>query len=372
MPRRILPCFIALLLTLLLGMALFSPHDSSAPLVNQTSRQLLRIWSVSSLGGSDNWLKKQLRQFEKQHPGVMTYLRQVTPDALTAPDAVLPDLILYTPSTLTNPAELFAALSVPEHLSSALLQCGCWQGQQLALPLCWGGYVLAVDSRFDAAPAATPAPTSLLGQSYATPAPDASPQPYPYDAILAADTPLLTAPGSAMLILFDMLDPSLRPPLTDSALTQSEVYARFRSRQCASALLTSGQLTAFQALTAAGKGFACSAIVPERIITDQVLLASIVQGAEDSAAPELLAFLISRSAQQALTSQELHTVRTDLKLYASGVPAQLESAARQSLTALNAFVSSEDIAAASYLVSCGQSTIEQVLPQLTSPAYFPN
>lgn len=372
MRRRILPCFIALPLTLLLVMALFSPPTAPAPLVKQTSRQLLRIWSVSGLGGSDSWLKKQLRQFEKQNPGIMTYLRQVTPDAITAPDAVLPDLILYTPGTLSNPAELFASLALTEQVTSSLLQCGCWQEQQLALPLCWGGYVLAIDSRFDAAPTTTPAPTSLLGQSCETPAPDASPQPYPYDAILAADTPLLTASGSATLILCDMLDPSLRPPLTDSTLTQSEVYTRFRSRQCASALLTSGQLTAFQALTAAGKGFAHRVIVPDNIITDQVLLASIVRGAESSAAPELLAFLISRSAQQALTSQELHTVRTDLKLYTSSVPAQLESAARQSLTALNAFVSSEDIAAVSYLVSCGQSTIDQALPPLTSPAYFPD
>lgn len=372
MPRRILPCCIALLLTLLLGVALFSPAPSQAPLVKQTSRQLLRIWSVSSVGGSDSWLKKQLRQFEKQNPGVMTYLRQVTLDAVTEPDAVLPDLILYTPGTLSSPAEHFAALTPPDQVVSSLLQCGCWQDQQLALPLCWGGYVLAVDSRFDATPAATPAPTSLLGQSYATPDPDAAPHPYPYDAILAADTPLLTASGSATLILCDMLDPSLRPPLTDSILTQNEVYARFRSRHCASALLTSGQFTAFQALTAAGKGFSYSVIVPERIITDQVLLGSIVRGAEDSAAPQLLSFLISRNAQQALTSQELHTVRTDLKLYASGVPAQLESAARHSLSALNAFVSYEDIEAASHLVSCGQSTTDQFLPQLTASAYFPN
>ena len=107
------------------------------------------------------------------------------------------------------------------------------------------------------------------------------------------------------------------------------------------------------------------ALERKELTRDQVLLGSIVKGAEHSAAPQLLAFLTSQEAQQALTSQTLHTVRTDTKLYAAGVEGETESAARRSLTAINAFVSPQDVHIAAWQVYSGRlSMSEALLPLL--------
>lgn len=366
MRRRIpLVRLCALTLTVLLGLHFFAPDASSTPPLKDTAqRQLLRIWSVSSIGGSEAWLKKQLQRFEKQYPGVMTYLRTVSPEDLTDPDAVLPDLVLYTPGTLTQPQMLFLPLDDVPLLREELLQCGQAQGVQYGLPLCWGAYVLCIDSRVDTAPAATPAPTTLLGRAAPTPEVSSTPLPYPYEALQAEAVPLLSPAGCGTLSLCSLLEPDQRPALPEDTLSPAEVYARFRARQCASAMLTTGQVTAFSALTSAGKGFPFRTMVPGRIITDQVLLGSVVRGHEDSAAAALLSFLTGASAQQALPDQSLHTVRTDMTLYLSGVEAQVESAARRSLCTVNAYHTTERVSAAAYQVCTGQLPLEDALQSL--------
>lgn len=129
-------------------------------------------------------------------------------------------------------------------------------------------------------------------------------------------------------------------------------------------MLTTGQVTALSALTAAGKGFPFRTMVPDVIITDQVLLGSIVRGSEDSAAAALLAFLTGTSAQQALSAQSLHTVRHDLSLYPSGVEAQVTSAARRALIPLNAYHSPADAAATAHRVYTGQADLSSALAPL--------
>lgn len=355
----------ALTLTVLLGLRIFIPATPRAvPLKDTAPRQLLRIWNVSSIGGSDAWLKKQLQRFEKQHPGVMTYLRTVTPADLTDPDAVLPDLMLYTPGMLTDPQALFLPLEGAASLLEPLLACGQMQGVQYGLPLCWGAYVLCIDSRVDAEPAHTPAPTTLLGRAAPTPEVAATPLPYPYEALLAEDMPLLSPSGCGTLALCSLLASDRRPALPPDVLSPADVYARFRARQCASAMLTTGQVTALSALTAAGKGVPFRTMVPDVIITDQVLLGSIVRGSEDSAAAALLAFLTGTSAQQALSAQSLHTVRHDLSLYPSGVEAQVTSAARRALIPLNAYHSPADAAATAHRVYTGQADLSSALAPL--------
>lgn len=352
----------ALLLTAALMWLLLLPGDA-APHALDTGhdRQLLRIWSVSGIGGSDSWLKKQLQRFEKTHPGVMTYLRTVSPAQLTDPDAVLPDLVLYTPGTLKAPQDVFIPISGVEHLRESLLRSGRWQGQQYGVPLCWGAYVLCVDSAIEPFAAVTPAPTTLLGKPAATPGASAAPQPYPYDAVLAADTPLLAPSGCGTFALCCLLEPGRRPVLPEGIHTTADVYTRFRSRQCASAVLTTGQLIAFDALTVSGKGFACRTLVPAEIITDQVLMASMVKGAKNTSAAELLAFLTGTEAQQALISQGLHTARSDLILYSAGVEGQVEASARRSLTAINAYVPTENVSTSAWQVYNRQTGLSEAL-----------
>ena len=360
--RRALLCLTALLFTAALGWLLTrAAAPSPTALSGGPERTLLRIWMVSSVGGGESWLKEQLRAFERANPGVMTYLRAVSPDELANPEAVLPDLVLYTPGTFAAPETYFAPLSAPGGLREPLLRCGRWKGQQYGLPLCWGGYALCIDGALEPESASTPAPTTLMGRPAATPEASASPQPYPYEAAMASAVPLAAPGGCGTLALCCLLEPSLRPPLPEGFAAPAEVYASFRSRGCASAVLTTGQLTALASLTAAGKGFAYRTMVPAEIITDQVWLGSVVRGAEDSAAPELLAFLTSREAQQGLSVQGLYPALAGLTLYHTGAAEEVEAAAARSLTAVNAYVSSADVCAAGWQVYTGQAGLSEAL-----------
>lgn len=358
MTRRRVLCLAALALTALTLWLLPRVHTQSPAALSGkgSERTLLRIWSVSSVGGGESWLKARLRAFEKANPGVMTYLRTVTPDALADEDAVLPDVILYTPGALTDPEKLLMPISGVSGLREPLLRCGRWKGEQYGLPLCYGAYVLAIDSAIEPHEAATPAPTTLLGRPAATsPASDATPAPYPYDAALKADTPLMAPPGCALFTLSCILPQEQRPPLPDQLadLTPAEVYRRFQARQSPTCLLTTGQITAQNALVAAGKAFAFRTMAPEEIVTDLVWLGSVVTGGSDQAAA-LLAFLTAPDSQQALASQGLHTVREDTRLYYTGVESEVETAAARALAAVNAYLPPQTVADAAWQVYQGQ------------------
>lgn len=356
-PLRTVLSALALLMTAvltLLAPGLLTRREPAA-LPRAQERRVLRIWVTSSVGGGTAWLTGQLKAWEKQQPGVMTYLRSVSPEEALREDAVLPDVILYTPGDFTEPERLFLPMSGALSVREPLLRCGRWRGEQYGLPLCWSAWTLAIDSAYEPGSAVTPAPTTLLGRpmTAATGAP--SIRPIPLAAISSAATPLQAPAGGSLFALTQLLRASERPPLPESFAQQSpaEVYSAFRSRGCASAMLTTGQVTALQALCSAGKGFPFRTIVPEEIITDQVWLGSVVRPGEASrgqteAAAALLAWLTAEEAQRALSQQELHTVRSDLRLYAADVPAQVEAAAARSLSAISAYAGREDVAAAAW------------------------
>lgn len=337
----LLPLSLMVFLFLALPSAMRSPD--TVPGLEEHSRTLLRIWITSAPGGAQNWLTQQLRTWEKQQPGVMTYLRTVSPEEAASPDAVMPDIILHMPGDLSDPGSLLTPLDCPDGLRDELLRCGRWRNQQTGLPLCWGAWVLAVDSALEPGTAVTPAPTTLLGRPAATHAPT-SPPAYPLAAASAAACPLQSPGGAALLALQCTLSRNERPPLPDNLaqLSPTAVYAAWQARSCASAMLTTGQMTAFSSLVSGGKGFPFRVIVPDEVITDQVWLAGITADAPPEAA-ELLAFLISPDAQQALVSQGLHTVRDDLTLYTSGFSAQVEYAAVAGLAAVNAYLLPEQV-----------------------------
>ncbi len=365
MTRRRAICLAALALTALTLWLLPRVHTQSPSALSGrgNDRTLLRIWSVSSVGGGESWLKARLRAFEKANPGVMTYLRTVTPDALYEEDAVLPDVVLYTPGALTDPEKLLMPIGNISGVREPLLRCGRWKGEQFGLPLCYGAYVLAIDSAIEPHEAATPAPTTLLGRPAATsPALDTTPAPYPLDAALKAETPLLAAPGCGLFSLSCLLPQEQRPPLPDqlSTLTAAEVYRRFQARQCPTCLLTTGQITAQNALVAAGKASAFRTMAPGEVITDLVWLGSVVKGGSDQAAA-LLAFLTATDSQQALSSQGLHTVREDMRLYYAGVEGEVETAAARALTAVNAYLTPQTIADAAWQVYQGQTGLGNAL-----------
>ncbi len=365
---RGLPVILCTALIVLIPLTLHRIVQERVPVpgLRAKERTLLRIWVVNAPGGAQPWLKAQLRQFEKQHGGVSTYLRNVTAEELTAPAAILPDVLLYMPGDLTAPEAIFLPLSgetvAREGLiREELLRCGRWQGQQYGLPLCYGAWVLGIDSALEPFAAATPAPTTLLGKPAATADAGAAPEPgYPLAAASEAACAIQSPGGAALFTLGLLL--AERPPLPEDFATQTavEVYAAFRSRQTATAMLTTGQTTAFSGLVSRGSGFAFRPMTAREVITEQVWLASVTAEAPPEAAL-LLAHLTSATAQEALSAQGLYPVRGDLTLYASGLPAQVEQAARRGLSALNAYGDKETVRSNAWQFFSGRMTLSEAL-----------
>lgn len=366
MKKRILAAAVLLLILGggFLGWQRMGEHP--VPGLTGTQRTLLRIWMISSPGGGQAWLKQQLRAFEKANPGISTWVRTVQPEELTEPQAVLPDLVLYMPGDLTEPQAHFLPLSGDMAardglLREELLRCGRWQQAQYGLPMCWGGWVLAIDASLDPGAAVTPAPTTLLGRPAATQAAQATKAPgYPYEAAALAEC-ALQAPGGCALFTAGMLLEKT-PPLPEDfgTLHSSDVYAAFRGRRCATAMLTTGQATAFASLTSGGSGFPFRLMTADEVITDQVWLASVTADAPPAAAM-LLAYLTSADAQKALVGQGLHTVRKDLTLYAAGEAAAMEQAGRRTLAAVNAFIPSDQVRQSAWQFFQGTLPLDEAL-----------
>jgi len=365
-PRRLLiPAALLLTAALFLALPRALQAPEQVPGLAAKERTLLRIWVVSAPGGGQAWLTQQLKEWEKQHPGVMTHLRTVSAAEALAEDAVLPDIILHMPGDFTDPAAFLVPLDGYDGIREPLLQCGRFLDAPYGLPLCWGAWVMAIDSALEPGSAVTPAPTTLLGRSAATDAPTDAPG-YPLQAASAAECPLQSPGGAAIFSLARLLDPDERPPLPDNLaqLSSAGVYAAFQARQCVTAMLTTGQATAFTSLVSAGKGFPFRIIVPEEIITDQVWLAGLTAQAPE-AAVSLLQWLTGRDAQQALSSQGLHTVRDDLTLYATGFSAGVEDAAHSGMYAINAYTPADAVQSAAWQALHGTlNTSEALIPLL--------
>lgn len=351
MKHRRLICLAALVLS---GVVVWfglhaKPVREYLPGADQAQRQLLRIWVVDAIGGGESWLRECLKAWEKATPGAMTFLRTVSPDELTREDAVLPDILLYTPGDITAPEKLFLPLSGETGVQEELLRAGRWQGKQYGLPLCFGGYALAIDGTIEPQLAATPAPTTMLGKPRATTDPQATATPgFP------ANATLLAPKGCGLFTLGLLLDE--RPPLADDFATTNtaDVFRRFQAKQASCALLTTGQLTAL------GSTLPFRAMTPGEVITDQVFFASVFPGADASAA-RLLTYLTSAEAQRKLSSQGLHTVREDLRLYVSGTEALIETAASRSLTAINAYIPDVDVESAAWQFFHGRTSLDNAL-----------
>lgn len=354
MKYRPLICIVALVVTgLVLYQALMArPSQENLPGADAAQRHLVRIWMCSSVGGGESWLRECLKAWEKQNPGAMTFLRTVTPQELAREDAVLPDILLYTPGAITAPQDYFVPLTNVTDVREPLLRAGRWQLEQYGLPLCYGGYALAIDSAIEPQLAVTPAPTTLLGRPAATLNPEATATPG-----LPESATLIAPKGCGLFTLGCLL--TERPALSEDFATTdtADVYRRFQARQASAALLTTGQITAL------GGVFPFRTLTPSEVITDQVWLASIFPGADEASA-SLLRYLTSAESQRKLSQQGLHTVREDLRLYATGTEALMESAAARALTAVNAYVPAADVEAAAWQFFHGRTGLSEALAPL--------
>ncbi|MBE5803148.1 MAG: hypothetical protein E7316_01380 [Clostridiales bacterium] len=354
MKHRPLLCAAALLIAVVILWQALAAHPvrETLPGTQAAQRRLIRIWVCSSVGGEESWLRECLKDWEKENPGAMTFLRTVTPQEIFREDAILPDVLLYTPGVITAPQELFVPLTNVSGVREPLLRAGRWQLQQYGLPLCYGGYAIAIDSVLEPHLAETPAPTTLLGKPSATVSPGAAATPG-----LPAGAVLIAPKGCGLFTLGSLL--TERPPLTEDFATTdaTDVFRRFQARQATSALLTTGQITALNGT------FPFRALAPSEVITDQVWLASLFPGANEAAA-SLLTHLTSAGSQRKLSKQGLHTVREDLRLYVSGTEALMETAAARSLTVISAYIPTADVEAAAWQFFHGRTGLSEALMPL--------
>ena len=113
MRKKIIICALSVLLLILSGVLAFYLHGQNRPIAGLSgdNRTLLRVWMLHSPGGAARWVETQLSAYERQHPGMLIYLRQVSADELTAEETLLPDVVLYRPGDIPDPDGLFLPIS---------------------------------------------------------------------------------------------------------------------------------------------------------------------------------------------------------------------------------------------------------------------
>ena len=126
MRKKIIICALSVLLLILSGVLAFYLHGQNRPIAGLSgdNRTLLRVWMLHSPGGAARWVETQLSAYERQHPGVLIYLRQVSADELTAEESLLPDVVLYRPGDIPDPDGLFLPISGDAPIFAGLLSGG--------------------------------------------------------------------------------------------------------------------------------------------------------------------------------------------------------------------------------------------------------
>ena len=330
-PGKTLGCLMCILLTcaLILSYPALSARLSAAPSappgVNAPPRRLLTVWLAGDCLNAAPWVRAQAAAYAKAHKGVRVWIRSASQEELQALCEGMdgaPDLILFPPG-LDIPADCLRPVSA-DGLCAAYRAAGQAEGRQLAVPLCLDGYALVCPGQ---EAAATPAPTSLFG---AAPTPDAH--------TLPQATALPRESWPDRLIADDAFGAMALERLGVSGavawLPAAQVPAALLSGQAGGALLT---LTQARQCLASGQGLQLLAAAD---ITDRVVFGALPKGAQP-AAEELLDWLLSHSAQQALGARGLLPAREGITLYGADQPILL--AVQQALregTLINAFTAS--------------------------------
>ena len=199
MKRRLL---LSLLLTaaLLLSVPTMWSSVRSAPRVSELLRpaeqRTLMLWLISDDTGSLRLLKTLCADFERANAGVRVYLRKADASELTAPDAVLPDAVLFSVGDLSEPQRCFRVVADDCGVRSDALAAGAYRLAQYAVPLWVSPTVLAVPNAWAERPAPTARPTSASPFGLGTPLPQATPAP----SESAAEAPVIPWPRVAAAV----------------------------------------------------------------------------------------------------------------------------------------------------------------------------
>lgn len=126
----------------------------------------LTVWLMPGAVNDRKLLNEACAAFEKEYPGVRVFLRTVTAEEWTAPDAVLPDVALLATGSLNIPEKVLLPLAGMGEAGAS----GRSGGIDYALPLWLEANVLSLPTEWvEPAATAQPAPGSLL----ASPPPEA-------------------------------------------------------------------------------------------------------------------------------------------------------------------------------------------------------
>ena len=350
------------MLALLLVPPLFAGENPvQLPGAAVADRQLLRVWVLGVPGGGMRWLRGCIRTFEKAASGVSVYVRQNAPleDVREYP----PDVLLFLPGELTTPEGILLPLATKIEAEEPLLRSGRWQGTSYALPVAWGAWALCINRQWDSTPSTgAPVPTAFLGYPSATASPDKT-LPYPREGMLRSPIPLAAPKGVGLVSLGLLLPQESRPPLGDAFPMDSvAAYQAFAAGRAGSALLTTGQITALEALQQLGRGVPFRVMVPDIIVTDQVWMAGLCRESPMGAA--FLQHLASDGCQQALNAQGLHAVRRDVPGGAGHTALAVDESARRGFIAMNAFLPRETAAQTAWQLFQGILSLPEGLPLL--------
>ena len=140
MRKKIIICALSVLLLILSGVLAFYLHGQNRPIAGLSgdNRTLLRVWMLHSPGGAARWVETQLSAYERQHPGALIYLRQVSADELTAEENLLPDVVLYRPGDIPDPDGLSCRFRAMRRFSRGCCPAGGrWRIRFAGARGCW-------------------------------------------------------------------------------------------------------------------------------------------------------------------------------------------------------------------------------------------
>lgn len=308
---------------------------------------VLRIWKCEGWpcgsGSLTAWLNECVAAFEKQYPGVYIQISDVSPEAMqrfSYGDAVPPDAILFPPGLFETPDALSVFDDSPP-LRPNLIASGTYSGRLYAVPVCMGGYAMALNHR-------------LLAQT-----------PGNWSLVAGNEQPLLDCPedsrflswSSAILALFaggsapdalslpgDGIDlglPDSAPAntcapvpekqavnalpqsLPDDFRTESSVFSRFTGGQVAAIPVTQREIARLNSLSETGKAPDWRVEAMGVPFTDQILYYSVVDADRSDAAArqslcrDFLACLLSEKTQRSLRMAQAFPVRSDTVIYSA-------------------------------------------------------
>ncbi len=330
-----------------------------APRLRPQKSQTLTVWIMQDSTAGQKALNRQIALFEEAVPGVRVFLRKADQKDLTAPEAVLPDVLLFSPGAFMEPEKYLLPYANPPGEIAGALSAGQSQGQQYALPLWFAPAVLAVPlSALPQEVAVTPRPTESSLFQLATPPPTENPDsteaPQQLPDIpwqwLAAPGNLAMPQGMALQQLLFMCPLPMRPAFVQNISAPLPTAAPAPGGRAGKASAPTPTpapraqvmtLAACQAAVAEGKALFGFPLAPAA--TQNVLLLGLCRSHE--LARSFASHLLSPKAQASLYEQFLLPAMADVPPPGDGLSARLSRLYQSGLLFPNAFAyTSEELA----------------------------